>query len=84
MIEPTQCKMARAALDWSAQDLAKRARVGSNTVVRFENGKPANASTVTLIQQAFEAAGVRFTDDGGVVPPKKDSPKKEREEQAHG
>ena len=71
MINPTQCKMARAALDWSTRDLAKHAHVGSNTVARFENGKPANTSTVTLIQQAFEAAGVRFTDDGGIVPPKK-------------
>ena len=70
MISPTQCKMARAALDWSARDLARHAYVGPNTVTRFENGKAANASTLVLIQQAFEAAGVRFTDDGGIVPPK--------------
>ena len=61
MINPTQCRMARAALGWSTQDLAKHARVGSNTVARFENGKPANTSTLTLIQQAFEAAGIEFT-----------------------
>jgi hypothetical protein len=24
-----------------------------------------------MLKQAFEAAGVRFTDDGGIVPPKK-------------
>ena len=58
---PTQCKMARVALGWSAQDLAQRARVGVNTVKRFESGKPANVSTVTLIEQAFEAAGIEFT-----------------------
>ena len=60
MINPAQCKMARAALGWSTRELAKRARVGSNTVARFENGRPANVSTVTLIQQAFEAAGIEF------------------------
>ncbi len=72
MISPTQCKMARAALNWSTRDLAERSRVGTNTVARFENGKTANASTLTLIRQAFEAAGVRFTEDGGIVPPKGD------------
>jgi transcriptional regulator with XRE-family HTH domain len=63
--------MARAALNWSTRDLARHAHVGSNTVARFENGKAANASTLTLIKHAFEAAGVRFTEDGGIVPPKK-------------
>ena len=62
MITPTQCKMARAALGWNTRDLAKHARVGSNTVVRFENGKPANTSTVTMIKQALEAAGLVFID----------------------
>jgi hypothetical protein len=33
--------------------------------------KPANASTLTLIKQTFEAAGVRFKEYGGIVPPKK-------------
>jgi hypothetical protein len=62
--------MARAALEWSVRDLAKHAHVGSTTVIRFEGGKPANASTLTLIKQAFQAAGILFTEDGGIVPPK--------------
>jgi len=38
--------------------------------VRFEYEKhEANASTVLVIKQALEAAGVLFTVDGGVVPP---------------
>jgi transcriptional regulator with XRE-family HTH domain len=65
-----QCRMARSALGWGVRDLAKFAHVGANTVARFEGGKPANPSTLTLIKQAFEAAGVRFTDTGGVEPPK--------------
>ncbi len=64
--------MARAALGWSVKDLGRHARVSANTVVRFENEKhEANASTVLVIKQAFEAAGVRFTEDGGVVPPER-------------
>ena len=71
MITEAQCRAARAILGWSVRELAKHAHVGSTTVVRFEGGKPANTSTLTLIKQAFEAAGVRFTEDGGIVPPKK-------------
>ena len=71
MITATQCKMARAALDWGVRDLAKAADVSANTVARFESGKKSNASTVKLIQRALEEAGVRFLDDGGIVPPKK-------------
>jgi transcriptional regulator with XRE-family HTH domain len=33
-----QCRMARASLGWSAQELAKKAGVGLNTVNRFESG----------------------------------------------
>jgi transcriptional regulator with XRE-family HTH domain len=70
MISTTQCRMARAALGWSVKELAERAHISANTVVRFENEKhAANASTLHVLKQAFEAAGVRFTDDGGVVPP---------------
>ena len=70
MITATQCKMARAALDWGVRDLAKAADISANTVARFESGKKPNASTVKLIQQAFENAGVKFLDDGGILPPK--------------
>jgi len=70
MISNVQCRMARAALGWSVKDLANKAHVGATTVIRFEGGKPANASTLTLIRQAFEAAGVKFLDDGGIVPPR--------------
>jgi transcriptional regulator with XRE-family HTH domain len=53
--------MARAALRWNVKELAKRARIDSNTVVRFENGKhKSNETTVLMIRQAFEAAGLVF------------------------
>ena len=69
MLTATQCKMARMATDWGVRELAVAAAVSANTISRFENGGKANVSTLKLIRQAFEAAGVRFTEDGGVVPP---------------
>ena len=72
MLTPTQCKMARAALDWGVRELAAAADINVNTVTRFESGKKANVSTQKLIKQAFEAVGVQFTNDDGVIPPKKE------------
>jgi transcriptional regulator with XRE-family HTH domain len=63
--------MARIALGWGVKDLAKHAHIGSNTVARFESGQRVNFSTLTMMEQAFEAAGVEFLDNGGIVPPKK-------------
>jgi DNA-binding XRE family transcriptional regulator len=58
-----QCRMARAALRWTTKDLAKRARIDGNTVIRFENGKrKSNETTMLVIKQAFEAAGLIFID----------------------
>ena len=70
MMTPTQCKMARVALDWTLQDLANAAQVGLATVNRFEiqQAVPRRA-TLAAIQRAFEAAGVRFTDHGVELPP---------------
>jgi len=47
--------------------------IAASTISRFESGKPTNASTLILIKQAFEAAGVKFQEDGGIVPPKNSS-----------
>ena len=56
------------------RDLAEKAAISPNTVARFENEKnkfqPSRA-TLKLIRQAFEFAGVLFT-ESGVEPPKKD------------
>ena len=72
MITATQCRAARAILGWSVKNLAAKAHVSPNTVVRFENEVgTSNATTQVMLKQAFEAAGVTFTDDGGIVPPKK-------------
>lgn len=59
--------MARAALNWSAVDLAKHSGLGYATVARFESGHTLADSSVKAIQAAFEAAGVVFGADGARV-----------------
>jgi transcriptional regulator with XRE-family HTH domain len=62
---PTQCRMARAALDWRTTDLARAANVGLNTVNRFEAGRDARISSVEKLRAALEAAGVVFIAENG-------------------
>ncbi len=63
---PSQCRMARAALDWTALQLAEQAGVGVTTVVRFEGSQTApNRATLAALQRALEAAGVEFIPENG-------------------
>ena len=62
---PLQCRAARAALRWSAPDLAAMAGVHVNSVSRFENGT-ARPATVARMREALENAGVEFLDDNGI------------------
>ena len=63
--------MARAALGWNMKDLAERSGMSANTIDRFENGRNVPIpATLKALLLAFEAAGVSFTDGGGVEPPK--------------
>ena len=69
MITPAQCRMARAALQWTVQELAAKAHVSRATVSRFELEQgPANQSTQALLRQTFEAAGVELIDENGGGP----------------
>lgn len=61
---PAQCQKARALLDWSPADLARAAGVSVITVRNFEAGKfDESRLALTLMQRAFEGAGVRFAAD---------------------
>jgi DNA-binding XRE family transcriptional regulator len=68
-----QCRMARAALDWSQHDLAKASGVSWRTISRFEAGESILPKRVHALREAFEAARVVFIDSGrfagGVLPP---------------
>lgn len=56
--------MARAALHWSAADLARASAVGYATVARFELGQTVQPDKVAAMRQALEDQRVRFVEDG--------------------
>ncbi len=68
-----QCRMARAALNWSQRDLAAVSGVSARTVIRYEAGEAVLPKHVQVLRDTFEAAGILFLDagrlNGGVVPP---------------
>ncbi len=69
MMQPSQCRMARAALKINVRDLAKMAGVAANTITRFETGKSRGyADTVAKIQKVLETAGVEFIPENGEGP----------------
>ncbi|MGJ8537391.1 MAG: helix-turn-helix domain-containing protein [Parasphingopyxis sp.] len=63
-MDVAQCRMARAALRWSLDDLAAASGVARRSVARFEAGETVRAETVAEIRAALEAKGVRFFDSG--------------------
>lgn len=62
---PSQCRAARALLDWSQQELADTAGVGVVTVRQLESGssQPRRA-TMDVLRRALESAGVQFVSQG--------------------
>ncbi len=52
--------MGRAGIGWSAQELARRARVGFATVTRFEGGQGVTVRTLSKLESALEKEGVIF------------------------
>ena len=68
MLSSEQCRAARALLDWTQEELAKRAGVSRSTVRGFENGQhEPHRANAAMIQAALEQAGVVFieADDQG-------------------
>lgn len=67
MITSQQCRAARAGLDWKRDELAAKAGVSLSTIASFERDeREPFRPNLAAIQSTFEAAGVRFTDDGCV------------------
>ena len=58
--------MGRAALNWTAADLAERSSVGVTTISRFESGltSPTRA-TLAALGRALGAAGIEFIPENG-------------------
>ena len=71
MLTSEQIKMARAALGWSIDVLAKETSISSRTIKRVEAaaGIPnATAANLKLIKQTLEQAGVEFIGSADVGP----------------
>jgi len=68
MIEPTQCRAARALLGWTQADLSSATGLSGVTIREFENGRDMRASNQTLLRLTFEKAGVTFIDSNGGGP----------------
>jgi transcriptional regulator with XRE-family HTH domain len=68
-IQPVQCRMARAALGWSLQDLSVKTGVAKGVLNRFEFGGDIRASKRDAIEAAFQGTGIDFRPDGSVWAP---------------
>ena len=63
-----QCRAGRGLINMSIEELAARAGVATDTIVRFENGVALHQRTGIAIREALEAAGVVFIDKNGGGP----------------
>jgi len=64
-MSPLQCRLARAALDLSIDELAQLAGVGKNTVLRLERGSNTKVNTVAKIRKTLEDYGIIFIEENG-------------------
>ena len=69
MLTPEQCRAARGWLDWSQDELAKRANVSLSTVRDFEKGRRSPiGNNLIAIRQALQDGGIDFFNNDGVGP----------------
>jgi transcriptional regulator with XRE-family HTH domain len=65
LISPSQCRAARALLDWTQPDLVGATGLSAVTIRAFEKGGQMRESNRTLLRLAFEKAGVEFIPENG-------------------
>jgi len=66
-IHAGQIKAARAILDWSREDMARLTGLSINTIRNLEMGfMSPRGTTVEVIRQAVENAGLEFTEAEGI------------------
>jgi transcriptional regulator with XRE-family HTH domain len=66
ILNPAQCRAARALLDWSQGDLEAAAQVARKTIADFEGGgRRPYGRTVEALQAALESAGIQFIAENG-------------------
>ncbi len=65
-MQPEQMRAARAALNWSLDDLAMASGVHRNTLSNFETRKyDGEPEKLAAVKRALESAGVIFIDENG-------------------
>lgn len=68
MLTPEQSRAGRGWLDWSQEDLAKRANVSLSTVRDFEKGRRSPiANNLAAIERALNAGGIVMVDRDGAA-----------------
>ena len=78
MLTREQVRMARAALEWTVEELTRRTGLTTKTIHRYEHGENATIETLEKIKAAFEAEGVTWIPENGgpatVRPPRRKPP----------
>ncbi|ACB23232.1 helix-turn-helix domain-containing protein [Methylobacterium radiotolerans] len=68
-IFPSQCRAARALLNWSREELAAASKVSRAAIADFETDKRVvRERTTDDLRSALEAAGVEFIPENGGGP----------------
>lgn len=68
-ITPSQCRAARALLNWTQEGLASASKVAKATIANFEAERRAPYErTLSDLQAALEDAGVEFIAENGGGP----------------
>jgi transcriptional regulator with XRE-family HTH domain len=66
LMNPAQCRAARALLDLTQPDLVRLSGLSLSTVINFERERnPVLPATIRSLQSALEAAGVVFIPENG-------------------
>lgn len=63
----TQCRMARAGLGWSLDDLASASGIARRSIARFEAGEAVRPETSETLRQTFVKEGVAFQNGGARI-----------------
>ncbi len=61
-------KAARVALGWNQAEMAQRAGIGMQTVMRIERGDPSIWATRHAMRRALSQAGVKLSAKGMELP----------------